>query len=100
MMQKPWFKLFIWFISSAFFLLASGIAISELRPALGEQEAMAYMTGMMGAMENSLMGLSMSLEGNGPLQQVVLRASTITIPLALSSLVLALLLKLRRNPSD
>lgn len=100
MMQKPWFKLFIWLITTSFFFLASAIIISSLIPAPNESKSMLYMSGMMNAMQNSLMGLSMSLEGDVYLTTIVKRVSDLTIPLILYSIAAALLVKLRRSQID
>jgi hypothetical protein len=100
MMQKPWFKLFIWFITTSFFFLASAIMISSLIPAPDESKSMLYMSGMMNAMQSSLMGLSMSLESDIYLNSIVKRVSDFTVPLILYSIAAALLVKLRRSQID
>lgn len=82
MMQKPWFKVFIWVMASAFFFMASGIVISAFSAGPTETQIMQYMSGMMAAME-SLMGLSMSLEHEGPLGQIIALAASVTGPLLL-----------------
>ncbi len=81
MMHKPWFKIFIWFISTVFFLSASFCLIAELGPNVSEQQSMAYMSGMMNAMHNSLMGLSMSIENDSYLKKLISEVSAITLPL-------------------
>lgn len=96
MMQKKWFKLFIWFIATAIFFLFSAILISALGPEASENQIMQYMSGMMKAM-NSLMGLSMTLEGNEGLKVLVGRSANATIPLVLLGIVGGLLVKLRRK---
>lgn len=100
MMQKPWFKLFIWFITTSFFFLASAVIISSLIPAPDESKSMLYMSGMMNAMDSSLMGLSMSMESDIYLKAIVKKVSDFTIPLILYSIVAALLVKLRRSQID
>lgn len=97
MMQKPWFKIFIWFASTAFFFLASSVLISSLGPEPSEQQTMSFMSGMMGAMSNSMMGLSMSLEHDGELKSLIGNVSAITIPLILVAILFGLLLRLRRK---
>lgn len=72
MVQKPWFKIFIWFMATFFFFLASGVIISILKPGPSESEVMSYMSGMMGAMENSIMGTLMGIEGNNSLKAILL----------------------------
>ena len=71
MVQKPWFKVFVWFLATFFFFLASGVIISLLKPGPSESEVMSYMAGMMGAMENSIMGVLMSIEGNNSLNVIL-----------------------------
>lgn len=100
MMQKPWFKLFIWFITTSFFFLAAAVIISSLIPAPDESKSMLYMSGMMNAMDSSLMGLSMSMESDTYLKTIVKKVSDLTIPLILYSIAAALLVKLRRSQID
>ncbi|MDF2941697.1 MAG: hypothetical protein K0S01_555 [Herbinix sp.] len=71
MVQKPWFKVFIWFLATFFFFLASGVIISLLKPGPTEREVMSYMSGMMGAMESSIMGALMDMEGNSSLKSIL-----------------------------
>ncbi|BCN29571.1 hypothetical protein [Anaeromicropila herbilytica] len=87
MMQKKWFKLFIWFISTALFFAAAGIIIATYGPNPSEQQSMSYMSGMMKAMENSLMGLSMTIEGDTELKQILIKASSITSILIVASII-------------
>lgn len=70
MLQKPWFKLIIWFLATFFFFLASGVIISLLKPGPSENEVMQYMSGMMGAMENSFMGVMMSVESSSSVMKI------------------------------
>ncbi|MDF2522962.1 MAG: hypothetical protein K0R31_603 [Clostridiales bacterium] len=97
MMQKPVFKVFIWFISTAFFFLATALLVSALGPEPSEQQIMQFMSGMMGAMQNSMMGLSMSLEQNGELKTFIGTASNVTVPLMLLGFLFGLLIRLRRK---
>jgi len=87
MMQKKWFKLFIWFISTALFFAASSIVIATYSPAPTEQQTMQYMSGMMSAMEKSLMGLSMSIEGDVELKKIISEVSSVTTTLVIVSIV-------------
>ena len=100
MLQKPWFKLIIWLITISFFFLAAVLVISALSPAPDESKAMLFMSGMMNAMDSSLMGLSMSMEGDTYLKTMVKKVSDFTIPLILYSTAAALFLKLRRSQID
>lgn len=78
MMQKKWFRLFIWFVSTAMFFAASCIIIATYSADPTEQQIMAYMSGMMKAMEISLIGLSMTIESDTELKNVILEVSSIT----------------------
>jgi hypothetical protein len=72
MVQKPWFKVFIWFLATFFFYLASGVIISIFKPGPSESEVMSYMSGMMGAMENSIMGIMMGIEESNSFRSILL----------------------------
>lgn len=101
MMQKPFFKVIIWFLAAAFFFMASGLLISIIGPGPTMQQSMQFMSGMMQAMHQSLMGLSMTLEGDYFLQSVIGLLAQITIPLIILAIVLGILFRLRgdRNSS-
>jgi hypothetical protein len=71
MVQKPWFKIFIWFLVTFFFFLTSAVVISLLKPGPSESEVMSYMSAMMAAMENSIMGVMMGNEGSSILQTIL-----------------------------
>lgn len=100
MMQKPWFKLFIWIVTTSFFFLASGILISALGPEPSEEQVMLFMQGMMGAMHSSLMGLSMTIEHDAKLRQIIVNASSITLPLILISIASGLYVRFIRRKSN
>jgi hypothetical protein len=93
MMQKPWFKIFIWFIASFFFFLASGVVISIFRPGPTEAEAMQFMSGMMSAMDGSMMGVAMNLENDGALKNIILLSSSLTLPSIFFSILIGLLIR-------
>lgn len=96
MMQKKWFKVFIWFIATTFFFLMSAILISALGPGASENQIMLFMSGMMQSM-NSFMGLSMTLEGNDCLKLLVGKFAAVTIPLVILAILGGLLVKLGRR---
>ena len=48
-----------WFLASAFFFAAAGLVISTLKAGPTETQVMRFMSGMMTAMHNSMMGASM-----------------------------------------
>jgi len=87
MMQKKWFKLFIWFISSVLFFSASSIIISMYSPNPTEQQAMSYMSGMMNAMETSLMGLSMTIAEDSELMNILSQALSFTTTLIIIGII-------------
>lgn len=101
MMQKPWFKIFIWFMATFFFFLAAGVIISSYRPGPSENEVMKFMMGMMSAMDRSMMGVAMSIENDGNLQSVIALSSSIILPIILISIALGfgirLLQRRRKN---
>ncbi len=99
MLQKPWFKLFVWFLASFFFFLAAATVISLLKPGPSEMDVMNYMSGMMGAMENSVMGVMMGIEGNSLLRTVMIWSLS-TFPLAVVISVIAGFLLRKRNSED
>lgn len=94
MMQKPWFKLFIWFMATFFFFLAAGVIISILKPGPSEYEIMKFMSGMMSAMDKSMMGVAMSLEGNSDLKSMIVLANTIALPVIIISIFAGFAIKL------
>lgn len=97
MMQRPWFKVFIWFAATVFFFMASAALISYLGPSPTEGQVMAYMAGMMAAMQNSLMGLSMSLEGDSVLKSFIGQIAVVTIPLIFAGIGFGVLIRIRRD---
>jgi hypothetical protein len=97
MMQKPWFKLFIWFIATFFFFLAAGVIISIFKPGPSENEVMKFMMGMMSAMDNSMMGLSMSLESKGALRSIIVLANAIALPVIIISIFAGIAIRLRQR---
>ncbi|MBC7766268.1 MAG: hypothetical protein H7Y41_07255 [Hyphomonadaceae bacterium] len=79
--------------------MATAITISTLTIGPTEQEVMQYMAGMMGSMQ-SLMGLSMTLEGDGQLGALIALASSITIPLIVISIIVALIVRLNGGEAN
>lgn len=95
MLGKPWFKIFIWFLAIFFFFLASGVIISIFKPGPTEAEVMQFMMGMMNAMDKSMMGAAMNMEGDGLLNAIMVMTSIIAVPIILMSFVIGLLLRLK-----
>lgn len=85
MLQKPWFKMFIWFMATFFFFLAAGVIISMFKPGPSETEIMKFMEGMMSAMDRSMMGVAMGIEKDGPLSSIVKMSNSIALPVILIS---------------
>ena len=96
MLQKPWFKLFIWFTTSAFFFLSATIIISFFNPGPSQKDISNFMMGMMNSMD-STMGLSMTLEGDNFLKHVILVSSKLTVPLIEIGFFCGVLVKIRRT---
>jgi predicted permease len=98
MVQKPWFKVFIWFLATFIFFLASCVIVSIFKPRPSENEVMSYMSGMMGAMENSIMGTMMRVEGDKNIRDImILSLSTFPLMLILSIIVGLILRKRSRG---
>jgi cytochrome c-type biogenesis protein CcmH/NrfF len=99
MLQKPWFKIFVWFLATLFFFLASATIISLLKPGPSESEVMNYMAGMMGAMENSIMGVMMGIESDSTLKTILIWTIT-TLPLGIIfSIIIGFIIR-KRNSED
>ncbi len=99
MLQKPWFKIFVWFLATFFFFLSSAALISLLKPGPSESEVMSYMAGMMGAMENGVMGAMMSIESNTTLRTILIW-TVATFPLGLVlSIIIGFILR-KKNSED
>lgn len=94
MLQKPWFKVFIWFIAIGFLFLTSGVLISEFRPGPSEIEVMKFMEGMMGAMDRSIMGAAMNLEHDRTLMSIIAYSAKTALPLIIAGLGLGLGIRL------
>ncbi len=97
MLQKPWFKFFIWFLTTFFFFLSAGVIISMLKPGPSESEVMQFMMGMMSAMDNSMMGVAMNLESGGLLSRIIQLSSVIIIPLVAAGIAGGILIRLRNK---
>lgn len=95
MLQKPWFKIFVWFLAIFFFFLASGVVISMFKPGPTESEVMQFMMGMMSAMDNSMMGVSMNMESSGSMSTIMRWMSILTLPIIFISIVIGLLLRFK-----
>lgn len=87
MLQKPWFKVFVWFMATFFFFLASGVVISVFRPSPTEAEVMQFMMGMMSAMDKSMMGVIMGMESSAFMQSVMRYTVIITMPVIITGIV-------------
>ena len=97
MMQKPWCKIFIWFIASFFFFLASGVVISIFRPGPTEAEVMQFMMGMMSAMDASMMGVAMNLENDSSLKNIILLSTSLILPIILLSTLAGIFIRLSKR---
>jgi hypothetical protein len=97
MVQKPWFKLFVWFLATFFFFLASGVVISMFRPGPSETDVMRFMSGMMGAMSNSIMGIAMGVEHNSVLSRILALSYFMLVPIVAISIVIGFTIRLMRG---
>lgn len=100
MIQKWWFKLFVWICSSAFFFAAAAITISFFNPGPNESSVMNFMTGMMSAMHGSTMGYSATIEGDSVIEVIIFVTSKVTLPLIIIAILGAIFLKLRRQSHE
>lgn len=100
MMQSPWFKLFIWTITTAYFFMMACIIISLFSPGPTEEQAMKFMMGMMNAMSNSTMGLSMAIEDNPELKQIIALSSDITLPIMFLSIVFGFYFRIGKGKNN
>lgn len=80
MMQKPWFKAFVWFMSIFMFFLSATVLISIFKPGPSESEVMRFMEAMMHAMESSVMGAAMGIEHNAVLQKALSFSAYVALP--------------------
>ncbi len=99
MVQKAWFKIFVWFMTTFFFFLASGVIISMFRPGPSEIDVMRFMSGMMGAMENSIMGIAMGIESNATFSRILAFSYFMLTPIIVISVVVGFIIRFmqRRN---
>lgn len=100
MMQKIWFKIFIWFMSTFFFFLASGVLISLFKPGPTESEVMRFQEGFMNAMDRSLMGVAMGFESNATLKFVVEFSAYIIVPIILLSVLAGFAIRWSQRRDD
>ncbi|KXG78003.1 hypothetical protein [Thermotalea metallivorans] len=100
MLQKPWIKIFIWFMATFFFFLASGVIISIFKPGPTESEVMQFMMGMMAAMDQSMMGVAMNIEHHGVLQEVIVLSTKFMIPLILISTAAGFVIRYVQRRND
>ena len=100
MLQKPWFKGFIWFMSTFFFFLASAVIISIFKPGPSEAEVMQFMASMMQAMEGTLMGVSMTLEKSPQMQAIMAFVRWITLPVIVVSIITGVAIRLSQRRDE
>jgi TctA family transporter len=101
MVQKPWFKIFVWFMATFFFFLASVVIISMFRPGPSETDVMRFMSGMMAAMENSIMGIAMSVESNRTFSRILTFSYFMLTPIIAISIVIGFVIRfMQRRGKD
>lgn len=96
MMQKTWFKLFIWFLSTFYFFLASGVIISIFKPGPTETEVMQFKEGFMSAMERSIMGVAMGLESDSALKSIVEISAYILVPIIILGIIAGIAIRVKQ----
>jgi len=86
-------------MSTFFFFLASGVIISMFRPGPSERDVMRFMSGMMGAMDSSIMGIAMSIESNGTFSRILSFSYFMLTPIIAISIVVGFIIRFmqRRN---
>lgn len=97
MVQKPWFKVFVWFMATFFFFLSSGVVISIFKPGPSENEVMRFMSGMMSAMDSSIMGIAMGVEGNSTLRNIIAYSYFMLVPIIAISIVIGFIIRIRQG---
>ncbi|MDT3427913.1 hypothetical protein J2Z22_003489 [Paenibacillus forsythiae] len=96
-MQKKWFRLLIWMVTTSFFFAFAAILISMFRFGPTEQETMSFMMGMMKAMETSLMGLSMHVKEDTNVQWLMYESVQFAFPLLAISIAGGVYVRCRRK---
>ena len=100
MLQKLWFKVFIWFMATFFFFLASAVIISIFKPGPSEAEVMQFMMSMMQAMEGTLMGVSMTLEKSAQMQSIMAFVRWITLPVIVVSIIAGVAIRISQRRDE
>lgn len=86
-MFRSWFKLIIWFVTSAYFYCVAAMLIAIGGPQPTASQVERFMTGMMNAMESSLMGLA-AMEGGVMPGETVSLSAVLFVQLLLLAFVL------------
>ncbi|MEW9122351.1 MAG: hypothetical protein AB2421_06510 [Thermotaleaceae bacterium] len=97
MVNKPWFKVFLWFLTTFFFFMASGVILSIFKPGASEMDVMRFMSGMMGAMETSIMGVTMGAEDNGTIRMILSLSYFMLTPIIAVSIVIGFTIRFMRG---
>ena len=97
MVQKPWFKVMVWILATFFFFMASGVIISVFRPGPSEMDVMKFMSGMMDAMGNSIMGVSMGVGSNGTLRNILAISYFMLPPILAVSIIAGFAIRFMRG---
>ena len=83
-MSEPWFKYIVWFITSSFFFCVASIMISLASPEPSAARVGQFMTGMMKAMESSLMGIA-AMEGTAFTQATMAKSMYLLVDILLAA---------------
>lgn len=95
--NEKWFKFLIWSTASLFFFINSCLLICTLAPAPSEGQIHLWMSGMMQAMEKSMMAFSMQLEEGSELASIMYNSSRLTLMFIIVGLVGGLIFRQYRR---
>lgn len=93
MYSEKWFKFLVWSTASFFFFLNACILICTLGPPPSDGQIHVWMSEMMKAMHQSMMGYSMQLEEGTALAYLMYESSRMILPMAIGGLLAGLVLR-------
>ncbi len=77
--------------------MASSVIISMYKPGPSEMDVMNFMSGMMGAMENSIMGVTMHVEMNSTIGKILAFSYYMLTPIIAVSIVAGFAIRFMRG---
>lgn len=90
MFNEKWFKLLVWILASFFFFVSACVIVGTLGSGPSEMQVHQWMSGMMQAMERSLMAYSMGMEKETRLVALIVDGTQLALPLVLGGMVLGI----------